>query len=324
MTQAIKSGASANQTDADGFAPLHLAAKAAAGEKVMAALVSAQADVNAFAGNGATPLQVAAQSGSIANLRALMQAGANVNLQVLCCERPGRSVCAVHKANSRRGSAFPFRISCGQPSFVGHECALHVCASPYSAMRRGLQRPRTSRGHPGIIQASSRRHPEGSSSLLFSAIIHHFSIQDNRKGKSALHHAAAAGHKESCLLLLSSNAEVNLPDSDGERALHHAARFGDVGVIQAVLSYGADVHVADLEGWAPLHEAARWGDGPAVEALLERGADPNVRSNDGETPFHVVFFTILWASLAARHRRASPVFLGCAFGASLTARTARA
>ena len=73
---ALAGGADPNQTDADGYAPLHFACMFAGAAGAVRALLEAGADPNAETGEGLRPLHLAAENFCADSCRALLAAGA--------------------------------------------------------------------------------------------------------------------------------------------------------------------------------------------------------------------------------------------------------
>ncbi|XP_072168264.1 85/88 kDa calcium-independent phospholipase A2-like [Diadema setosum] len=58
------------------------------------------------------------------------------------------------------------------------------------------------------------------------------------------------------LMLVTSGADPNIPDSNGNMPLHHAVKNKDLQVLHLLLSFGADVNVVNHKGESPRHWAA--------------------------------------------------------------------
>ena len=85
-------------------------------------------------------------------------------------------------------------------------------------------------------------------------------------------------------VLLAAGAEVNAPA--GTTPLHRAAFVEGLETVTMLLEAGADIHARDGNGDTPLLRAADYGGfrNPAtLEALVEAGADVNDRNERGET-----------------------------------------
>ncbi|MBN1517412.1 ankyrin repeat domain-containing protein [Candidatus Sumerlaeota bacterium] len=98
----------------------------------------------------------------------------------------------------------------------------------------------------------------------------------NPLGESALELALLNGGLGRVKELLDFGTDVNHDTPLGLRPLHYAAASGSVELIQLLASAGADVY-APNKAETPLHVAARNGHAPALEALLQAGVDPAAR-----------------------------------------------
>jgi ankyrin repeat protein len=85
-------------------------------------------------------------------------------------------------------------------------------------------------------------------------------------------------------LLLARGAKLDSHDAKGHGALFTAAQRGDAEMVVWLLAHGADAHAADHDGVTPLHLTAN---GRIVRLLVAAGADPNARDAAGRTPADV-------------------------------------
>lgn len=108
-------------------------------------------------------------------------------------------------------------------------------------------------------------------------------------GLTALHLAYGDGRKkgprtELMELLLSQGAAVDAKDSAGRTVALHAAHRGDLKGLQFLERHGADLLLGDTAGFTPLIIAAQNGRDELVTFLLDKGVDPNAASPGGRTP----------------------------------------
>lgn len=106
----------------------------------------------------------------------------------------------------------------------------------------------------------------------------------NSEGKSALYYAARQGKLEAVKFLVEKGASA----VGGPRRtppLIGAADARQTDIIRFLVSKGADVNAADLKGATPLIKACEGYSDPiqAVETLLELGATPDARDAEGAT-----------------------------------------
>jgi ankyrin repeat protein len=103
-------------------------------------------------------------------------------------------------------------------------------------------------------------------------------------GSTYLSDAALKGRKQLVQLLLEQGADVNEGNPAGGTPLHDAALGGNPEVIRLLLDHGARVDAQDQESRAtPLMIAASLGRSSAVALLLHRGANPNLKDRFGHT-----------------------------------------
>ncbi len=96
------------------------------------------------------------------------------------------------------------------------------------------------------------------------------------EGETALMTAARSGRVEAVELLLEAGANVNAQESwKGQTALMWAAAEGHAAVIPTLVSHGADPGLRSKRGFTALLFAARDGQTDVVQTLLEAGADLN-------------------------------------------------
>jgi ankyrin repeat protein len=106
-------------------------------------------------------------------------------------------------------------------------------------------------------------------------------MQDFRNGTTALIQASLFGNTYAAMLLLDSNADVNLSDNSGTTALMTAAMLGQTDYAKMLIAYGADINIKSSDGSNALFLAAMNGHTPIVQTLLERGARPDSLDTDG-------------------------------------------
>ncbi|KAG8446145.1 hypothetical protein GDO86_013850 [Hymenochirus boettgeri] len=101
---------------------------------------------------------------------------------------------------------------------------------------------------------------------------------------SALHHAALSGSTELLLLLLETQAAVDIKDGNGMRPLHYAAWRGQPEPVQVLLRAAASVNAASNDGQIPLHLAAQYGHYEVSETLLQHQSNPCHVNKAKKTP----------------------------------------
>ena len=243
-----------------GETALHLAARRGRLAELKA-LLAAGADPNAR--NGAakeTPLHFAAKRGRASALKALLAAGADPN------------------ARDRRGEA-PLHWAAGEGHGPLVAALLAAGADPKAPNKHG-ETP-LHWAVPGSWIFSGRANRNHASALRALLAAGADPNARDRLGETPLHCAAANGHVRALRALLAAGADPNAPtDMKKITPLHFAARRGHALAVKALLAAGADpeAEAVTFEFGAnekPLDLAARWGNDPTVRILLAAGADPN-------------------------------------------------
>src|SRR3990167_8842477 len=88
-------------------------------------------------------------------------------------------------------------------------------------------------------------------------------------------------------LLLTYDANVNLPNNEGQTALHIAIKIRANEFVELLLEHRADVNLPDNEGQTALHIAIKIRANEFVELLLKHNADVNLPDNKGQTALHI-------------------------------------
>ncbi|XP_034659987.1 ankyrin repeat and sterile alpha motif domain-containing protein 1B isoform X1 [Drosophila subobscura] len=132
-----------------------------------------------------------------------------------------------------------------------------------------------------LLDHSSKRHGPLSSFRRSPSI----NCQDVN-GYTSLHHACLNGHGSIVRLLLSHNAQLDVPDIRGSTPLFLAAWAGHHDIVKMLLMHsphGANPNAQTIENETPLHSGAQHGHNTVVAILLSYGADPAIRNNSFQT-----------------------------------------
>eukprot|EP01097_Dermamoeba_algensis_P001699 TRINITY_DN1639_c0_g2_i1.p1 TRINITY_DN1639_c0_g2~~TRINITY_DN1639_c0_g2_i1.p1 ORF type:complete len:627 (-),score=145.13 TRINITY_DN1639_c0_g2_i1:215-2095(-) len=70
----------------------------------------------------------------------------------------------------------------------------------------------------------------------------------NQYGETPLHYGSLRGNKEATIFLLRNRALVNIPNCAQETPLHYAARNGRTDIARLLMLYGADVNAKSVDG----------------------------------------------------------------------------
>ncbi|XP_069810047.1 caskin-2 isoform X2 [Dendropsophus ebraccatus] len=138
-------------------------------------------------------------------------------------------------------------------------------------------------GDVGTVQKLLAKVRTSKNKLLGSTKRLNINYQDS-DGFSALHHAALSGNSELLLLLLETQAAVDIKDGNGMRPLHYAAWQGQPEPVQLLLRAAASVNAASNDGQIPLHLASQYGHYEVSETLLQHQSNPCQVNKSKKTP----------------------------------------
>ncbi|CAG9939809.1 unnamed protein product [Clonostachys rosea f. rosea IK726] len=253
---------------------------------------------------GARPIVVAAKSGSVEIVRALVETG-KVDLEaggdmwtplLVACQDGNHQMVKLlleHGANIRNPRT--------------QQAALTVAASRHQPGRQVTQK--RERGRTSYLETIRVLFQHGAQLEYKEA-----------NGKTALHTAALEGFCDVVDLLASLGAEVNTRDGHGNTPLISTSlKLGRADMTQLLLRIGADINAknergnsplsmtrdtaepvavakvlldngamitADVEGNTPLHLSGHIGSLELAELLLEHGADVHALNRQNQTPLH--------------------------------------
>jgi cytohesin len=291
---------------------------AAIGNTCLAPL-PADAEHEARAADGTTPLHQAAREGRTGRAVELLRAGVDVDVPVQSLEQ-----------HSSEWGSTPLHVAAaaGRLEMVG--LLLDRGADPNRANARGVTPLHRAVGHADVVNLlvargadvnardeSGRtplhwlaRYPDPDSTRLLISAGADVNAADH-DGETPLHRAAMWGHGAMIETLLAAGASVDARAGYGATVLHFAVRQDDPAVIHQLLAAGADINAADAFGLTPLHMAARDRPWPMAETLLDAGAAVRVADAYGSTPLHA----------AVRNSRESAITALLAAGADIGAPT---
>ena len=220
-----------------------------------------------FTGGGETPLHHAALEGGLAEVRSLLDQGADIQAT----------------ASMRFGDSSIIAVGW---------TPLHVAAwwNPDPAvvallLERGAQiESRTGRGDTPLLGAARyNRFP-----VVVLLAEHGADVKSaNDGGVTPLLRGAANEDPQVAALLLRMGADVNHRSNTNTTPLHGAATNSNPDVVALLLERGAasDIEVANQSGRRPLHYALQFNSNPEVAGILVAyGADPQAQDNEGNTP----------------------------------------
>ena len=304
VTICLEMGAGVRDLGADGITPLFRAAWEAKNPDVIAALLSAGADVNEQLEVGdvaVTPLLMAAAGQRRgASIGVLLEAGANPTI------RYPKGLTALHLATEQANwEGVSLLLQHGAPANTKDDDG----RTPLNAVGERFARSWEHHGRIAhvvwTIRELLRRGGDGAD------------LAD--RGWTEVHTVALTGsNPEKLSALVDQGLDPDAETSSGWRASHLAAFANeDPTIISALLELGAnpnalvgDARTVDLrnelsrnpnrkqenvrigDGRTPLHCAAFANPNPrVVAALIEGGADPNIGTTTGWTPLHAAVYT---------------------------------
>ncbi|HEY0076283.1 MAG TPA: ankyrin repeat domain-containing protein, partial [Abditibacteriaceae bacterium] len=289
-----------NQKDRKGQTLLH---QVVAGDGTLTDLVLDKgADVNVRNVAGQTPLHVAAQSGTAAAIKKLIERKGDLKAKTPIGDTP------LHLALARPESATAL-LEAGATADIRNargDLPLHVLLRdspspklPARARESDLKlrlalveksdiNAKDQFGLTPLQQALITRQPEVRDAIL--------ARKPNMDNTTLLFAAAARNDVAELKKLLAEKPYLNfmrLPD--GLTPLHVAAQWGARDAVDYLLKKGADINARDAMASTPLLRVLSPATGPAetevesiVTFLLEKGADPSVLNEEDEGALHAV------------------------------------
>jgi ankyrin repeat protein len=249
------------------------------------AQLQAGADVNARDGSQRTALLHAVRGGQLAAVRALIEAGAGLDER----DPDGRS--ALMEA-ARRKEAMPALdlVAAGADVNVADKdgwTALMFAAKEgtLAAARAIVRSPRQSsldalaKETSALTLAAER----GRHALVRALIEAGAGVRKPEIGGRALQLAAQEEHVDVVRTLMEAKAPLGFSGWENEPPLHAAAARGQWLVAEALLEAGLDPEQADRNGQTALMKAAASGHEKAVASLLRLGAAPDLADRSGWT-----------------------------------------
>ncbi|XP_071516483.1 transient receptor potential channel pyrexia-like [Panulirus ornatus] len=283
----LEAGANVDARDNAGFSALHLAAESGS-EEVLGVLMEGGARIGDpwdWDGNEeVTPLMLAARSGCVGGVQALIASGMNVNAGI----NTSGDTALHHAVRAAAPDCVQVLINSGailNPTLLYSETSLHI------AVCEGLS---------DIVD------------ILLAAGADVKASRGNSK-MTALHIAAQEGMCSVAHQLLKAGANPNRENLRGQTPLHLAAKSQSSDTVQLLLSFGADPTACDRDHKTPLHSGIFKGSRSheCLRLLLEAGADANAADQLGYTPLH----------MAALHDSSYCVLLFLHYGGDVTACT---
>jgi ankyrin repeat protein len=249
------------------------------------AQIEAGADVNARDGSQRTALLNAVRGGQLAVVRALIEIGANLDLRDL----EGRT--ALMEA-ARRKEAMPAvdLVAAGADVNLADKdgwTALMFAAKEgtLAAARAIIRSPKQSSLDALAKETSalSLAAERGRHALVRALLEAGVSVRKPEIGGRALQLAALEERADVARTLMEAKAPLGFSAWENEPSLSAAAARGQWLVAEALLEAGLDPDQVDRNGQTALMKAAAGGHDKAVASLLRLGAAPELADRDGWT-----------------------------------------
>jgi ankyrin repeat protein len=231
--------------------------------------------------SGSTALMHSASSGTVAIMRELLDAGADVNAA------NARKATALHWAvpDVDKVKLLLLKGAIADAKTVEGRTPLYAAASlPDGAPSIRLLLEVGAKVDEPTIPGTTALFPAATTSAEITRLLLDHGANPNARAKTDATPLLFTQGADVIALLLAHGADVHARSKTGETALMETAIRGDVAATKLLLDKGADVNIADHRGYTPLLLAAQYdGDSPElVRLLLARGADLNATA-EGET-----------------------------------------
>lgn len=231
--------------------------------------------------SGSTTLMHAAYAGTVDIMRALLEAGADVNAS------NGRKATALHWAVP---DAEKMRLLLAHGARVDAETVekrtpLYVAATlPEGVPAARLLLQAGANVEAASVLGTTPLFPAATTSVEMTRLLLDHGANPNARARTDATPILFTRGAEVVRLLLERGADARARSKTGDSSLMEAAIRGDVAAAMLLLDHGAEVNAVDHRGYTPLLLAAQYdGDSPElVRLLLDRGAQIDAVA-EGET-----------------------------------------
>ena len=250
----IQKGTLLNGCTAKGWTPLLYALRYGKSE-IAAYLLRKEKDVNYADENGWSPLHMSVRYSTLENVKALMDAGADIELRT---GNNNTNILSLSFYNDENPDITDYLLNQDIPI---DETAKDGWTTLMTALRYGTEEQawqifKSSGNHSG-------RTDEGWTPVMF---------------------AVRYDHPEIARELINSGCPVNEKNKDNFTALHLAAGNSDLETVRALVEHGADITLLNTDNKTPLMQAIRNGKEKIASYLLEKGSALDTISQTDWTP----------------------------------------
>lgn len=283
----LKSGADTKAVTRLNATPLYVAAETGSAAMIQK-LLAAGADPNQrVLSQEETPLMFAARSGNVDAVRALLDKGA----QIEAVEKFRGSTALLWAAEQNQSSVLKLLIERGAKV----DAKTTVAAAGGGRGAAGAAKGKGKGGDKGGDKGGPASAAAAPAPLAAAAAKGKAAVEDDEEafarppaggngGLTALILAAREGHMEALKVLLDGGAPINQQSANGNTALIVAAMNGNAQVINYLLERGADVNLANAQGWTPLYLTIK-------ARTMEKGTMPNPKM-DQDGLFKAIEFMV--------------------------------
>ena len=211
--------------------------------------------------NGESPLNVAIQCDSVEAVKALVAAGADLELPDSGGYTPLK-IAALYENFAVVDILVSAGANVNDPNAdINDNSLLHTCVEK------------------GDVELVKKVIAAGAHLDLYD--------RDDEYRMTPLQLAALFKHYAVMDVLVSTGANVNLPNGDGETLLFRMTWEEEVENVEMLIEAGADPDLSDQDGSTPLHIAAVCDNAQILKLLISAGANVSLKNANGETALKI-------------------------------------